>query len=110
MKYTKEVILKNSKNCLIREAGGEDAQEVLNLFLLTHDQTDYLSSYKDEATFDVEFEKKFLNNVESSEREVYLCAAVDGHIVGTASVFAIGPNKVKHRAGVSWSKTICFFC
>ena len=98
MRYTKEAILKNSRSCLIRNAVGEDAQEVLNIFLLTHDQTDYLSSYKDETTFDAEFEKKFLNDIERSEREVYLCAIVDDHIAGTASVFAVGSNKVKHRA------------
>ena len=98
MKYTKDVVLKNNKNCLIREAFGDDAQEVLNVFLLTHEQTDFLSSYKDEATFDAEFEKKFLNNIADSEKEVYLVAVVDGHIVGTASVSSIGANKVKHRA------------
>ena len=98
MKYTKDVILKNSKNCLIRDAVGDDAQEVLNIFLLTHEQTDYLSSYKDETTFDAEFEKQFLNDIACSESQIYLCAVVDSHIVGTASVFSVGPNKVKHRA------------
>lgn len=98
MKYTKDVILKNSKKCLIRDAVGDDAQEVLNIFLLTREQTDYLSSYKDETTFDAESEKKFLSDIECSDSEVYLCAVVDGHIVGAASVFSIGPNKVKHRA------------
>lgn len=98
MKYTKEVILKNNKKCLIRDAVDDDAQEVLDVFLATHEQTDYLSSYKDEATFDAEFERKFLTDIEDSEKEIYLCAVVDGRIVGTASVFSIGPNKVKHRA------------
>lgn len=65
---------------------------------MTHEQTDYLSSYKDETTFDAEFEKKFLNDIMDSEQEIYLVAIVDGRIVGTASVFSIGPNKVKHRA------------
>lgn len=98
MKYTKDVVLKNNKKCLIRDAVGDDAQEVLNVFLVTHEQTDYLSSYKDETTFDAEFEKKFLNDIMDSEQEIYLVAIVDGRIVGTASVFSIGPNKVKHRA------------
>lgn len=98
MKYTKEIVLQNNKKCLIRDAVGDDAQEVLNVFLQTHEQTDYLSSYKDETTFDADFEKKFLTDIENSEKEIYLCAVVDGHIVGTASVFSIGPNKVKHRA------------
>lgn len=98
MNYTKEVALKNNKGCLLRNATGDDAQEVYDVFLLTHEQTDFLSSYRDETSFDVAFEKQFLTDIEDSEKEIYLCAVVDGHIVGTASVFTIGPNKVKHRA------------
>ena len=98
MKYSKEVIIKNEKKCLVRNAFGDDAEEVLNLFLLTHDQTDFLSSYKDQASFDVEFERKFLSDRENSEKEVYLCAVIDDHIVGTASIFPLGANKVSHRA------------
>ena len=98
MKYTKNIILKNDKKCLIRNAIGDDAQEVLNIFLLTHEQTDFLASYKDEATFDTAFEKQFLADKERADREVYLCAVVDGRIVGTAGVDGKGENKVGHRA------------
>lgn len=98
MKYSKKVQLKNNKACLIRHASGEDAQAVLNSFLLTHEQTDYLSSYRDEATFDVESERAFLLSREASEKEIFLCAVVDGNTVGTASVFQLGTNKVKHRS------------
>ena len=98
MKYAKNVILKNDKKCLIRNAVGDDAQEVLNIFLLTHEQTDFLASYKDETTFDTTFEKQFLADKESTDREVYLCAVVDGCIVGTAGMDGKGENKIKHRA------------
>lgn len=98
MNYSKDVVLKNDDKCLIRNAVGDDAQGVLDIFLLTHEQTDFLSSYKDETSFDVEFEREFLTNIESSEKEVYLCAVINGHIVGTASVFTVGANKVGHRA------------
>ncbi|MCM1136677.1 MAG: GNAT family N-acetyltransferase [Clostridium sp.] len=98
MKYAKSTILKNGKKCLIRNAVGDDAQEVLNIFLLTHEQTDFLASYKDEATFDTAFEEQFLADKERADKEVYLCAVVDGQIVGTAGVDSKGGNKVKHRA------------
>lgn len=98
MKYERNIILKNNMKCLIRNAAGDDAQEVLNIFLLTHEQTDFLASYKDEATFDTTFEKQFLADKESKDREVYLCAIVDDRIVGTAGVDSKGENKVKHRA------------
>ena len=98
MNYLKNVVIKNDKECLIRNAFGADAQEVLDVFLLTHEQTDFLSSYKDETSFDAEFEREFLTNKECSEKEVYLCAVIDGHIVGIASVLSMGANKVAHRA------------
>ena len=109
MKYAKNVSLKNDKKCLIRNATGDDAQAVLNVFLLTHEQTDFLSSYRDEASFDAAFEKEFLTNKEDADREAYLCAVVDGHIVGTADVDSIGENKVGHRAvlGIAIDKDFC---
>lgn len=109
MKYEKNIFLKNNKKCLLRNASGDDAQEVLDVFLLTHEQTDFLSSYKDETSFDAEFEKQFLTEKECSDREVYLCAVVDGHIVGTANVDRIGENKVRHRAelGIAIDQAFC---
>lgn len=98
MHYSKDVVLKNGKKCLIQNAVGDDAREVLDVFLLTHEQTDFLSSYKDEASLNVESEKEFLINIERSEKKAFLCAVVDGQIVGIASVFPIGANKVGHRA------------
>ena len=92
MQYEKSVLLKNNKECCIRNAVGDDAQEVLNIFLLTHEQTDFLASYRERA-----------------DREVYLCAVVDGHIVGTAGVDSMGSNKIRHRAelGVAVDKDFC---
>lgn len=109
MNYTKNEILKNGKECRIRNACGEDAQEVFDLFLLTHEQTDFLSSYRDDTAFDVAFEKQFLTDLEAAEQEVYLCAVVDGRIVGTASVFRIGGNKLRHRAefGIAVDRNAC---
>ena len=98
MQYTKTIKLKNTKTCLIRNASGDDAQEVLDIFLLTHEQTDFLLSYRDEATFDAAFEREFLIEKERSDKEVYLCAVVDGRIVGTAGVDGKGPSKIRHRA------------
>ena len=73
----KKVFLKNNKKCLIRNATGDDAQEVLNIFLLTHDQTDFLSSYKDENHLLIRHLKSnFCTDRETAARGVYLCAIV----------------------------------
>lgn len=98
MEYTKNIILKNSKSCLIRNAVGDDAREVLDIYLITHEQTDFLASYKDESKHDIVSERKFLTEKESADREVYVCAVVDGHIVGAAGVDGKGCSKAAHRA------------
>ena len=44
MKYSKKIVLKNNKECLLRNAVASDAQQVYDIFNLTHSQTDFLLS------------------------------------------------------------------
>lgn len=107
MKYEQRITLKNGRKCILRNANGADAKEVYDNFNLTHAQTDYLLTYPDENSFDVEQEGKFLIEKESSADEIELCAVTEGHLVGTAGIEAIGrKDKVKHRAefGISIDK------
>lgn len=107
MKYEKTVILKDSGECLIRNAIESDAKEVYDNFNLTHSQTDFLSSYPDENSYDAEQERQFLIKKESSANEIEICAIVGGRIVGTAGIEAVGgKDKVKHRTefGISVEK------
>lgn len=107
MRFAATVILKNDVVCQIRNAEGADAQAVYDCFNATHGQTDYLLSYPDENSFDVAQERQFLTEKENSDTEVELCAVVDGRIVGTAGVEAVGKKeKVKLRAefGISIEK------
>jgi hypothetical protein len=64
----------------------EDAREVLDDFILTHSETDYLSSYPDEINITVEKEAEFLRARTESPDEAELIAVVDGN--ETASIFA----------------------
>lgn len=107
MIYSKSVILKNEKVCQIRNATDMDAQAVYDNFNLTHSQTDYLLSYPDENNYDVEQEKNFLLKKMNSNNEIELCAVIDGQIVGTAGIEAVGKkDKVSLRAefGISIEK------
>lgn len=107
MKYEQRITLKNGRECILRNATGADAKGVYDNFNLTHAQTDFLLSYPDENSFDVEQEGKFLIERESSADEIELCAVAEGQIVGTAGIEAIGrKDKVKHRAelGISIDK------
>lgn len=107
MKYNKIVVLKNSEECLLRNAEGADAKGVYDNFNLTHGQTDFLLSYPDENSYDVEQERHFLCEKETSDNEIEICAVIGGQIVGTAGIEAVGKkDKVKHRAefGISIEK------
>lgn len=57
----------------------------------------YQEIIEDEVTFDVTFEKQFLTEKENSDKEVYLCAVVDGRIIGIAGLNQKGQNKIRHR-------------
>lgn len=108
MKYNKKLVLKNNKECLLRHGEEGDAKEVHDLFNLTHGQTDFLLSYPEENSFDVKEEGEFLKEKELSGNEIEICAVVDGKIVGTAGIEAIGTKyKVKHRCelGISVEKS-----
>ncbi len=108
LQYTKKLLLKNNKECLLRNAVGADAEEIHNLFNLTHAQTDFLCTYPDENLFDISQEQKILSEKISSENEIEICAVVNGHIVGTAGMKPVGKkDKVKHRAefGISIEKS-----
>lgn len=107
MKYKKLVSLKDDEKCIIRNAVGSDASEVYSNFNLTHAQTDFLLSYPDENSYDIEKEEHFLTEKINSDYEVELCAVVNEKIVATAGIEAIGRKyKVKHRAelGISVDK------
>ena len=99
MKYHKTITLKNGMECCLRNGTESDGQAVLENFNLTHAQTDYLLSYPDENSFDATQESRFLKEKAESENEIEIIAVVDGVVVGTAGIEAVGSKyKVRHRA------------
>ena len=60
MKYSQKIVLKNGKEAYLRNGAASDGNAVLEVFNLTHAETDYLLSYPDENSFDSEEEGKFL--------------------------------------------------
>ena len=99
MKYNKEVVLKNGKTCLLRNGDRADGRQVLEVFNQTHAETDHLLTYPDESSFSAEQEADFLAGKTASPNEIEICALVDGCVVGTAGIEAVGSmEKVRHRA------------
>ena len=104
MKYNQTIQLKDGRTCCLRSGTAADGQAVFENFNLTHGQTDFLLTYPDENSFDAEQEGRFLEKKAGSENEVEIIAVVDGAVVGTAGIEAVGAKyKLRHRAefGVS---------
>ena len=100
MKYRETIRLKDGRECLLRNATEQDAPVVMEIYALTHGETDFLASYEDENSFTPEQERAFLKAREESPREIFLLAEIDGRAVGTAGVDGLGTKaKVRHRAG-----------
>ena len=99
MRYAKTVLLMGGVELLVRNAVASDARALRDIMQRTHAETDYLLSYPDEQGTDVEREARSLAETERSDNEVELVAIVDGRIVGSAGITAVGGRrKVVHRA------------
>lgn len=99
MEYDKTVRLKDGRECRLRNGGEADAQSMLDIFKLTHEETDYLLSYPDESAVTIEEERRFLKEKSESADAIELFAEVDGAVVGTAGFEGVGTKeKVRHRA------------
>ena len=99
MRYSKTVTLKDGRTCLVRNGTEADAQAVLDIFIATHGQTEFLTTYPEETTFTVEGEVEYLRRKAEAEREVELVAEVDGVVTGSAGVSCVRDAiKTRHRA------------
>ncbi len=91
MKYRETIGLKDGRSCILRNGTAADGQAMLDIYALTHAQTDYLLSYPDEVTMTALQEAQFLREKTDSENEIELLAEVEGRIVGAAG---IGPGSL----------------
>lgn len=99
MRYARAVELKGGLELLVRNAVASDARALRDIMQRTHAETDYLLSYPDEQSVDDEQEACSLVETERSGNEVELVAVLDGRIVGSAGITAVGSRrKVVHRA------------
>ena len=98
MKYNKSIILKNGKACVLRNGDSKDGQAALDIFILTHTQTDNLLTYPDEITFTAQEEAEFLQKKTDSDNEIEILAELDGKVIGSAGIDQKSPKyKLKHR-------------
>ena len=99
MEYKKTVFLKDGRVCTLRNGMEADGQALLDIYILTHAQTDYLLSYPDETTMTAEQEAVFLKEKTDSADEIEMLAEVEGAVVGSAGIGCVGrKEKTRHRA------------
>ena len=99
MEYYKTLKLKDGRTCIMRNCTARDGEAVLDIFRLTHEQTDLMLTYPDEMTFTVEQEGKFMQDKTDSPDEIEILAEIDGKVIGTAGIGRVGSQeKLKHRA------------
>ena len=107
MKYNSSITLKDGRVCTIRNGTAEDGQALLDVFIRTHEQTDYLLTYPEENSFTAQQEADYLQGKADSADEIELIAELDGIIVGSAGIGCVGRReKTRHRAefGISIDK------
>ena len=107
MQYQKNLTLRDGTPCVLRNAGADDAEQVLRIFNLTHTQTEFLLTYPGESPMTVENERDFLAKSAASSNSIEICAVIGGEIIGTAGITPIGSQeKLRHRAefGISIAK------
>ncbi len=99
MKYFEKITLKDGREAVLRNGDMSDGAAVFEIFIKTHEETDFLLSYPEENSYNSEEEGKFLQEKTDSENEIEIIAELDGKIVATAGIGAIGKKyKVRHRA------------
>ena len=70
MEYRKTITLKDGRICILRNGTEKDGEAVLDNFILTHEQTDNLLSYPDEADITAEQEAQFLKSKTESATDI----------------------------------------
>ena len=99
MEYNSTVTLKDGRACILRNGTASDGQALLDVFNLTHEQTDFLLTYPEEHRFTVHQEADFLQEKTDSADEIELLAQLDGKVVGSAGISCVGrKEKIRHRA------------
>lgn len=100
MRYEKTLTLKDGRTCTLRNGTAQDGQALLDNFILTHSETEFLIDYPDEITITLEEETRFLQEKADSGNEIEIVAVVDGALVGAAGLWCVRDRaKLRHRAG-----------
>ena len=83
MEYRETVSLKDGRTCLLCNGTANDAQRLIDIFMLTHSETDFLLTYPDEKVLVAEEEARYLEERTASPREIEMLAEVENEFVAS---------------------------
>ena len=93
MEYDKTTSLKDGRSLRLRNGVEQDARAALEIFILGHEQTDYLLSYPDENDMTVDEEAQFLAKKTASADEIELLAEFNPPMAGFISALRDGVSR-----------------
>ena len=102
MEYTsKNCLLKNGANCLIRRPEAEDAEQIVRYQRETSVETPYLIVGPEDITQTTEEQAQRITRWNTSSRRLRLLAEVEGGLAGIAILYGVGmQNRLRHRCSV----------
>ena len=89
MEYLEKIRLRDGRACVLRNGVKSDGVAALAVFMLTHEQTDFLLSYPDESTKTAEQEGQYLQEKTDSPNEIEILAVVDGVVAENEAAISI---------------------
>lgn len=96
-------ILKDGRECLIRELRKEDAHEMLEFLAIVAGESANLSFGPGEQIMTLEAEEEFLEAQRLSQRNLMITAIVDGKITSCLSFNSSSRERLKHAASFGLS-------
>ena len=98
----KEIIDKNGRKIILRNAEVEDAEALIEYLKVTTGETPFLIREPDEVKLSLEQEQNFIKDKIDATRELMLIATIDGNHIGNCSLMTIAPYKrYAHRCDVA---------
>ena len=105
-----EIRDKLGRTVILRTAGVEDAEELIQYLKITCGETPYLVREPEEINITKEDEEGFIQSKIDDERELMIVALIDGRYIGNCSLMSAGPNtRFRHRCeiGIALYKDYC---
>lgn len=92
-----ELSLKDGKKLVIRNPKVEDAEGIIKYLNVVGGESDNLLFGKDEITFTVEQEAKFIENINNDPNISMIVGIIDGSIVSVAQISGSSRKRIVHN-------------